>query len=64
MEEIELTCPYCWQTINLYLDTDIGDEAITIIEDCRVCCRPIEIAYTSDYGKIRDYNYHQIDGNN
>ncbi|MDA7848019.1 CPXCG motif-containing cysteine-rich protein [Sulfurospirillum sp.] len=64
MEEIEAICPYCWQTINLYLDTDTGNEKINIIEDCRVCCRPIEISYTSDYGKIRDYSYHQMDGNN
>jgi len=64
MEEINITCPYCWQTITLYLDTDIGDDKITIIEDCRVCCRPIEINYKSDYGKIQDYSYQAIDGNN
>jgi len=64
MEEINITCPYCWEAITLYLDTGVGDEKITIIEDCRVCCRPIEICYTSDYGKIQDYSYQAIDGNN
>ncbi len=64
MEEINIICPYCWQNITLHLDTDIGFEKITIVEDCRVCCRPIEISYISDYGKIRDYSYQAIDGNN
>ncbi len=64
MEEVIITCPYCWQSITLYLDIDIGDDKITVVEDCRVCCRPIEISYSSDHGQIKSYNYQPIDGNN
>lgn len=34
-------CPYCWEEISMLLDSSITDE--TYIEDCEVCCNPIEI---------------------
>lgn len=62
MEELDLTCPYCWEQITFYLERDIGDEKITIVEDCRVCCRPIEISYSISDGEIRQCDYHGIEG--
>ena len=63
MEEINLICPCCWEEIKLYLETDIGDEKITVVEDCIVCCRPIEITYAISENKIENYEYHAIEGN-
>jgi len=40
-------CPYCGETIELVLDTGGGDEQ-TYIEDCEVCCRPIQVEVTRD----------------
>ncbi|ANJ67147.1 hypothetical protein A9404_06890 [Halothiobacillus diazotrophicus] len=37
--EIHVQCPYCWETIPLYLDASAGTQEYT--EDCSVCCRPI-----------------------
>jgi len=37
------TCPYCGEDISMVLDTSIRQQ--TYIEDCEVCCRPIEIRY-------------------
>ena len=34
-------CPYCWQTVSMILDESVSDQ--TYIEDCEVCCNPIEI---------------------
>lgn len=34
-------CPYCWETISMILDESIPQQ--TYIEDCEVCCNPIEI---------------------
>ena len=34
-------CPYCWETISMILDTSIQQQ--TYIEDCEVCCNPIEV---------------------
>ena len=33
-------CPYCWQQISMLLDSSYSQ---TYIEDCEVCCNPIEI---------------------
>ena len=43
MEEIHIQCPYCLQAISIPLDTGIYEPA-TIVEDCEVCCRPIEVS--------------------
>ena len=34
-------CPYCWEEISMLLDSSITNT--TYIEDCEVCCRPIEV---------------------
>jgi hypothetical protein len=36
-------CPYCWERISMILDSseELGD----YVEDCEVCCRPIEIHF-------------------
>ena len=43
MIEKNFSCPYCWQYISMVLDP--YDEQCEYIEDCEVCCRPIEIRY-------------------
>jgi len=55
MEEKIITCPYCWESIRVYLEPDIGEEKITIIEDCSVCCRPIELTYSVKDGQMKIY---------
>lgn len=37
------TCPYCWERISMILD--YGEEESSYVEDCEVCCRPIEISF-------------------
>ena len=34
-------CPYCGETISLLVDCSDGDQSY--IEDCQVCCRPIQV---------------------
>lgn len=38
--EVEVQCPYCWEQITLLVDGSI--EMQEYIEDCEVCCRPID----------------------
>ena len=42
--EYFFTCPYCWQEISIVLDTSVRNQVY--IEDCEVCCKPIEIRYS------------------
>lgn len=37
-----MRCPYCGEPIELFADTSAG--AQDYIEDCPVCCRPVEIS--------------------
>jgi hypothetical protein len=41
LEETEVTCPYCWELIPLFLDLSAGSQTYT--EDCSVCCQPIVV---------------------
>ena len=34
-------CPYCWENISMILDTSVSKQVY--IEDCEVCCNPIEV---------------------
>ena len=37
----QVQCPYCGESIDLEVDSSGGQQSY--IEDCRVCCRPIEV---------------------
>jgi len=41
MNEHYFQCPYCWETISMLLDKSVSNQ--TYIEDCEVCCNPIEL---------------------
>ena len=45
MREERVTCPHCWESIDLLIDTS---ESQTYTEDCSVCCRPILICSEVD----------------
>ena len=44
MLEHHFQCPYCWQEISMLIDSSIGKQ--TYIEDCEVCCNPIQLEVT------------------
>ena len=44
MQDIE--CPYCGEMISLALDASAGSQRY--IEDCHVCCKPIEVRVSVD----------------
>ncbi len=41
MYEHFFQCPYCWEEISMLLDSSISSQ--TYVEDCEVCCNPMEI---------------------
>lgn len=46
LQEYSGQCPYCGETISLLLDHSAGSQ--TYIEDCSVCCRPIQVSVYED----------------
>lgn len=40
--ETEIHCPYCNESISVLVDPSIEQQSY--IEDCQVCCRPIEFS--------------------
>jgi transcription elongation factor Elf1 len=59
--EIEhfFTCPYCGEEISVILDLSAG--AQSYIEDCEICCRPIEIAYEVDGDQLGNFSADALD---
>ena len=47
------TCPYCWQTISMVLDVSVPEQ--TYVEDCEVCCQPIEVSYAVEEEAVVDF---------
>ena len=43
MEEYFFQCPYCWEQISMLIEPSALEQQY--IEDCEVCCRPIQIQY-------------------
>lgn len=52
-------CPYCWQNISMILDMSVEEQ--TYIEDCEVCCRPIEIRYTTENEELETFEADSIE---
>ncbi|MGB5451638.1 MAG: CPXCG motif-containing cysteine-rich protein [Sedimenticolaceae bacterium] len=41
----QIQCPYCGEMIEMQVDGSAGDQAY--VEDCSVCCSPIEVRLSS-----------------
>jgi hypothetical protein len=52
--EYFFACPYCWQRISMVLDTSVSSQ--TMIEDCEVCCHPIQVRYSVEDEAITDFD--------
>jgi len=48
--EIQVQCPHCGEVITSTADTSQGDYAT--IEDCEVCCAPMNIEVTCEPGEV------------
>jgi hypothetical protein len=52
--EFFFSCPYCCEEISMVLDTSVTSQ--TYVEDCEVCCHPIEVRYSAEDGAIVDFS--------
>ena len=45
MDEIEILCPWCGEQIWIVFEVDVKGE---MVQDCEVCCQPINLNITRD----------------
>ncbi|WP_435623480.1 CPXCG motif-containing cysteine-rich protein [Flagellimonas sp.] len=43
-------CPYCWEEISFLLDRSVSSQIY--VEDCEVCCNPIEVSCEFQYDEL------------
>ena len=60
IDEINVDCPYCGESITLVIDLSITEQVY--IEDCFVCCRPISITCRADDGTFTGIEVKTTDG--
>lgn len=53
------TCPYCWETISMLLDNSIRNQHY--IEDCEVCCNPIQVTINFFDSELKDFQADSIE---
>lgn len=44
LQENTISCPYCGEMITILVDGSIEEQQY--VEDCQVCCRPMNICVT------------------
>lgn len=59
IEERVFFCPYCGELISMLLDKSVVHQQY--IEDCEVCCRPIEIRYMVEHEEITSFEARSIE---
>ena len=58
-EEYFFMCPYCWREISMLLDLSVRKQSY--VEDCEVCCNPIEISYTVEDDFVVDFSSEKME---
>ena len=59
MVEHFFLCPYCWENISILLDNSVSKQKY--IEDCEVCCNPIELTVKFINSELTDFQAHSIE---
>lgn len=58
MKEHFFQCPYCWQDISMLIDNSVLRQSY--IEDCEVCCNPIQITVEFQNSKLVTFQSQSI----
>ena len=51
--------PHCWEEISMLLDSSVRQQ--TYIEDCEVCCNPIEVSPVFENGELIGFDAQSIE---
>lgn len=59
MIEFLFTCPYCWENQIKLVDSSIDNQSF--IEDCEICCNPIQISVVTEAQQIVNFQAENIE---
>ena len=49
--ERRISCPFCAERMSIVVDASAGSQSY--IEDCQVCCQPMQISFEADDGELQ-----------
>lgn len=59
MFEHHFQCPYCWEEISMLLDPSVRQQ--TYVEDCEVCCNPIQVSVAFEEEELVEFRAEDIE---
>jgi transcription elongation factor Elf1 len=59
MNEHFFQCPYCWEQISMLTDTSQNQQKY--IEDCEICCNPIQVSIITENLEIVSFQAENIE---
>lgn len=59
MFEHYFQCPYCWEQVSMLLDPSVRQQ--TYVEDCEVCCNPIELTTSFEENELVTFQAQSIE---
>ena len=59
MDEYFFQCPYCWEQISMLIDVSQSNQSY--IEDCEICCNPIQVSVTAENQEIVSFQAENIE---
>ena len=59
MFEHYFQCPYCWEDISMLLDPSVRKQ--TYVEDCEVCCNPIQLTVAFEAEELVEFRVEDIE---
>jgi hypothetical protein len=59
MDEYFFQCPYCWEQISMLIDTSQRQQSY--IEDCEICCNPIQLSVVIENQEIISFQAENIE---
>lgn len=57
--EIFFICPYCAQQVSILIEELFGNQSY--IEDCEVCCQPIQFTFEMEDGTLISFEVQRAD---
>jgi transcription elongation factor Elf1 len=54
-EDYSFSCPYCGESLSVRVEAG-GGKKQAFIQDCEVCCKPIQIRVQFEGGEVTDFS--------